>query len=410
MAVSTAVVISLLVACGGSRATSVARPTSRPTPSPPPATSAPSPEAGTATPAPSEAGGFASAALPPPLEALSSAGSAALYRINGRELASLPDASLYSVASPLGSRLLLEHLGAAGVDELAALSADGSIQDVANVNPEQFRDAIGSPDGAELAWMLGGPAGCGSGTAAGGITEVHVSRVAPGSGSQADRLSPLRGGVPWSFMGWTREGIVLREGALPCGASNGPSVSSASADLLDPTTGTVTSIAPRLGAGCALQAFSQTGTMVCSPPSSLEGSSLAPAAVLLRMVSPDGGWHDLAVGTLAAGCSGAQFGDIRVSDDGDYASLSRWCFSGTGARVTLWIVDTATLNLTEVSTTANLQVAGWLPGSDNLLAVAFARWQGTLAPSVTGTYVISDSGAASKIMPALLVAAGVTHP
>jgi hypothetical protein len=82
----------------------------------------------------------------------------------------------------------------------------------------------------------------------------------------------------------------------------------------------------------------------------------------------------------------------------------------TGEKITLWIVDTQTLSLTEVATPANLQAAGWLPGSDTLLAVAHARWQGTLAPSVSGTYTVTAAGTATRITPAVLIAASVAHP
>ena len=347
----------------------------------------------------------------PPLEAVDSGGAAALYGISGAELASLPSADLYTVASPLGGSLLAEHSGSGGVDELAAIGADGTVGELATVGPDQFRDAIGSPDGGEWAWMVDGPTGCGPTSAAGGATDVYVSSVARGAGTKVALLDPLSGDVPWSFFRWTAAGIVLREGPLPCGASDGPSFNDAATDLLDPSTGAVTSLGSRLGPGCALQDAAESGTMICAPPSTLEGTTLTASSLLLRVVGPDGSRHDLQVGTLGAGCADAEFGDVSVSGDGRYASLSRWCMSGTtGEKITLWIVDTQTLSLTEVATPANLQAADWLPGSDTLLAVAHARWQGTLAPSVSGTYTVTAAGTATRITPAVLIAASVAHP
>src|ERR1019366_978418 len=120
----------------------------------------------------------------PPLEAVDSSGAAALYGIGGAELASLPSADLYTVASPLGGSLLAEHSGSGGVDELAAIGADGTGGELATVDPDQFRDAIGSPDGGQWAWMVDGPTGCGPTSAAGGATDVYVSGVARGAGTQ----------------------------------------------------------------------------------------------------------------------------------------------------------------------------------------------------------------------------------
>jgi hypothetical protein len=353
--------------------------------------------------------------LPPPaaiapLLASSSTGpfTQTLYSASGVRTATLPAKDPYQVVSPLGNRLLAEHTtaidsqGFYGIDALDAISATGSVSKLETIaNPDDFIDAIGSETGNQWAWMLKGPVGGCAGTPPPPTdTDVYISST-PGQATLLAKLPPLKpNGVGWTFLRWTAAGIVLSEGSPP-GCYEGPPINTNPTDLLNPTTGTVTSLAPKLGTGdCILQDIADDGTMACIPYA-LVSNDAAPAAsaTVLRIVFPDGTEHNVTAAPFLAGCDvseAVEFGGVLLSAGPEFVTLDRWCSAPhNGNEVTdMWIIDVETLDSVKLSVTG-LGATGWLAGTTTLIATGDLL-EGS-DQNTSGTYVVGPDGTAAKL-------------
>ncbi len=357
------------------------------------------------TPAPSSIATPAPVPVPlPPLEGTDSAGNTILYNASGMATATLAAGSPDSVVSPLGNRLLAERSNAAhAVDALDAISADGSTQQLETIgDPAGFIDAIGARDGRAWAWMMKGTTnGCAGQRPPAATTNVYVASR-PGSEALIAQLAPLSNGAQWMFYQWTAAGIVLTEGG-PTGCSNGPRINTDPTDLLNPSTGSVTPLASRLGTGCVLQDMADNGTVVCTTLNYFKSQSpIAASATLLRIVSPSGRSEEVTAAQFLQGCSSPMgspapaFGDMSISGDGRYVSVTQWCNGQQTVQATTWVIDAQTLAVTQVSV-AGIGAVEWLPGEDTLIATVANTNYGAPPPSGDGTYAVSPHGQATEL-------------
>jgi hypothetical protein len=331
-----------------------------------------------------------------------------LYSTAGVPTATLPAKAPYQIVSPLGDRLLaeqtttLDNQGFYGIDALDAISATGSVSKLETItDPNDFIDAIGSETGTQWAWMLKGPVGGCAGTPPPPTdTYVYVSST-PGQASLVAKLPPLKpNGVAWTFLRWTAAGIVLSEGSPP-GCYEGPPINTNPTDLLNPSTGTVTPLAPKLGTGdCILQDIADDGTMACIPYA-LVSDYAAPAAsaTVLRIVFPDGTEHDVTATPFLQGCDVSrpiEFGGVLLSAGPEFVTLDRWCAAPrSGNEVAdVWIIDVETLDSVKVSVTG-LGATGWLPGTTTLIATGDLL-EGS-DQNTEGTYTVDAGGTATKL-------------
>jgi hypothetical protein len=351
--------------------------------------------------------------LPPPassapLLAYNSTGAQTLYSASGVPTATLPAKAPYQIVSPLGDRLLAEHTtpvnssGFYDIDALDAIAASGSVSKLETITDSaDFIDAIGSEDGTQWAWMLKGPAsGCAGLAPPPTDTDVYIGST-PGQSKLLAQLPPLKPqGVGWTFLRWTAAGIVLSEGGPP-GCYEGPPINPNATDLLNPTTGTVTPLASKLGPGnCILQDIADDGTMVCLPSSLvIEDKSPSASATALRIVFPDGTERNITAAPFLQGCDVSepvQFGGVLLSPGPELVTLDRWCAAPHTGNETIdvWIIDIETLDSVEVSVTG-LAATGWLPGTTTLIATGD---NDEFGPANTpGTYVVGADGIATKL-------------
>lgn len=348
----------------------------------------------------------------PPLEGTDAAGNTILYNASGIATATLAAGSPDSVVSPLGNRLLAERSNAAhAVDALDAISADGSMQQLETIgDPANFIDAIGARDGRAWAWMMKGTTnGCAGQPPPPATTNVYVASK-PGSEALIAQLAPLNGGAgrQWMFYQWTAAGIVLTEGGPP-GCYNGPRINTDPTDLLNPSTGSVTPLTSQLGTGCVLQDMADNGTVVCAPSSDLASQSpIAASATLLRIVSRSGRSQEVTAAQFLQVCSSPMgspyYGDMSISGDGRYVSVTQWCSEPQTVLATTWVIDAQTLAVTRVSV-AGIGAREWLPGEHTLIATVEntnygqpPSGCGTGGPvACSGTYAVSPDGQATEL-------------
>ncbi len=341
--------------------------------------------------------------IPPLVGVASNSNAESLYSAAGARTAAFPDND--NPVSPLGDRLLAEQQtsldgnGGYGVDALVAITSTGAISNLETIaDPKDFIDAIGSEDGTEWAWMMKGPvSGC-AGNSPETETDVYIGS-APGQSKLIATLPVLKPlGLGWTFHRWTAAGIVLSEGGPP-GCYEGPQINPNHTDLLNPTTGTVTPLAPELGSGdCLLQDMADDGTVACIP-SALVAPEHAPAlsATVLRIVLPGGAERNVVAAPFLKGCatsSDVLFGNVLLSAGPELVSLTRWCAqNGEDTLVDTWIIDIETLNSVKVSVT-EIGATGWLPGTTTLIATGDL---GVGSPNTLGTYAVAADGAATQL-------------
>ncbi len=350
--------------------------------------------------------------------------------IDGKLVGSLDDNAIY-FESPLASGLLAAHHQSGGnwdVDALDYVTSDGNVERVATVKPGEFRDAIGNPSAMQFAWLVGGDqSGCGGQPSNAG-TDVFLG-TKPGEANLVAHLPSLTDHVQWTFFQWTGAGIVLREGTPP-GCGMGPRVNLSATDLLNPATGSVTSLAPKLGANCPLQSMADNGEMVCYL---IDRSTATPAPVTnataaLRLIAPGGTATTMTVGQLggALPCDGGPMtGDVAMSADGRYVTFNQVCYpTADGApstgRLAIYSIAThaavtvaapampQTVSIGQypntttkvVSAPAVYSVAAWLPDG-HLIAVADADTSRTVA--------INPDGSSTTIVNADIDFASVFH-
>lgn len=350
----------------------------------------------------------------PPLLAFRSTlnSGATLYSPTGARTGSLPINTPYFVVSPLGNRLLAEHRNGGGaVDSLYAMTATGATSKLETIsNPADFIDAIGSGDGNQWAWMLKGTVNSCAQPPPSATTSLYIGS-APGASTLVAKLPPLKGELGWTFYQWTAAGIVLDEGGRP-GCYEGPRINVDHTDLLNPTTGALTPLGPRLGSGdCILQAIANDGTIACVPSAVLSPSKApAPSATVLRIVFSDGAQHSITAAEFLRGCDVSQlvlFGNVSLSPGPDFVSLTRWCSPPHHSSIIdTWIIDIGTLNGVKVSV-SGLGATGWLPGTATLIATGDQVAIGTQA--TTGTYTVAADGTATKLTNADVASASLAH-
>jgi hypothetical protein len=350
----------------------------------------------------------------PPLLAFDENSGETLYSPTGARTGTLPTNSPYTVISPLGDRLLAEHSNGGGaVDSLYAMTATGATSKLESIaNSADFIDAIGSGDGSRWAWMLKGTVnGCAQPPPS-ATTYLYIGS-APGASRLVAKLPPLKGQLGWTFYQWTAAGIVLDEGGRP-GCYQGPRINVDHTDLLNPATGALTSLGPRLGSGdCILQDIADDGTIACIPSALLVPSQApAPSATVLRIVFFDGTQHNLAAAAFLRGCDVAYpvfFGNVALSSGPDFVSLTRWCAPPHDRNATLidtWIIDVGTLDGVKVSV-SGLGATGWVPGTSTLIATGDQLIGG--AQNTTGTYTVAADGTATKLTNADVASASLAH-
>jgi hypothetical protein len=376
-----------------------------------------------ATPSPSATPISATPTLPvipppppiPPLLAFNSTlnSGETLYSSTGARTGSLPTNTPYNVVSPLGDRLLAEHRNGGGaVDSLYAMTATGATSKLETIsNPADFIDAIGSGDGTRWAWMLKGTVnGCVQPPPS-ATTYLYIGST-PGASTLVAKLPPLKGQLGWTFYQWTAAGIVLDEGGRP-GCYEGPRINVDHTDLLNPATGALTPLGPRLGTGdCILQDIADDGTVACVPNAVLVPSQApAPSATVLRIVFYDGTQHNVTAAEFLRGCDVAHpvyFGNVSLSSGPDFVSLTRWCsppHDSSTMLIDTWIIDIGTLEGVKVSV-SGLGATGWLPGTATLIATGdqLVGAQGT-----AGTYAVAADGTAAKLISADVSSASLAH-
>jgi hypothetical protein len=394
--------VAVLAACGSATVTSHV--TARATPSPS-ATSMPATPTLVSPPAPPI----------PPLLAFSSTTNSGetLYSSTGARTGTLPSNTPYSVVSPLGDRLLAEHRNGSGdVDSLYAMTATGATSKLETIpDAASFIDAIGSGDGTRWAWMLKGTVnGCAQPPPS-ATTYLYIGST-PGASTLVAKLPPLKGQLGWTFYQWTAAGIVLDEGGRP-GCYEGPRINVDHTDLLNPATGALTPLGPRLGSGdCILQDIADDGTIACLSSAVLIPSKApAPSATVLRIVFSNGVEHNLTAAEFLQGCDVTHpvlFGNVSLSSVSDYVSLTRWCSPPHDSSTTLidtWVIDVGTLNGVKVSV-SGLGATGWLPGTATLVATGD---QVAGAQDTSGTYTVAADGAAMKLTTADVTSACLAH-
>jgi hypothetical protein len=381
----------LATACGSATGTShtTARPTARPTPSPSPRP------------------------IPPLLAFNSTLNSGeTLYSSTGARTGTLPNNTPYLVVSPLGDRLLAEHRTARGaIDSLYSMTATGATSKLETIsNPADFIDAIGSGDGTQWAWMLKGTVNGCTRPPPSATTYLYIGST-PGASRLVAKLPPLKGQLGWTFYQWTAAGIVLDEGGRP-GCYQGPRINVDQTDMLNPATGALTPLGPRLGSGdCILQDIADDGTVACVPNAVLTPSQApAASATVLRIVFSDGTQHNVTAAEFLRGCDVSQlvfFGNVSLSPGSDYVSLTRWCAPPHHSSIIdTWIIDIGTLNRVKVSV-SDLGAAGWLPGTATLIATG--EQLGSLGLNTTGTYTVAADGTATKLTNADVFSASLAH-
>lgn len=361
----------------------------------------------------------ATSATPPPIPPLlafnpTPNSGETLYSATGARTGALPPNAPYNVLSPLGDRLLAEHLnGGGGVDSLVAMTASGATSKLEAIsNPADFIDAIGSGDGTKWAWMLKGTVkGCTQPTPS-ATTDLYIGST-PGAGTLVARLPPLAGHLGWTFYQWTAAGIVLDEGGRP-GCYQGPRINVDRTDLLNPATSALTPLDPKLGTGqCILQDIADDGTIACMPRAIVIPSKApAPPATVLRIVFSDGAQHDIPAAAFLRGCDVSrpvEWGNVSLSSGPELVSLSRWCSAPHDNVTTLidtWIIDIGTLNVVKVSV-SGLGPTGWLPGTATLVATGNSLGIG--GQSSAGTYTVTADGTATKLINADIMSACLAH-
>jgi hypothetical protein len=337
-----------------------------------------------------------------------------LYSSTGARTGSLPTNTPYSVVSPLGDRLLAEHRNGGGaVDSLYAMTATGATSKLEIIsNPADFIDAIGSGDGTRWAWMLKGTVnGCAQPPPS-ATTYLYIGST-PGASTLVAKLPPLKGQLGWTFYQWTAAGIVLDEGGRP-GCYEGPRINVDHTDLLNPTTGALTPLGPRLGSGdCILQDIADNGTVACVPSAVLTPSKApAPSATVLRIVFSDGSQHNVTAAEFLPGCDVSHpvfFGNVSLSPGPDFVSLTRWCSLPHDSSTTLidtWIIEVGTLNGVKISV-SDLGAMGWFPGTATLVATGDQLGPGQQTTS--GTYTVAADGTATKLTTADITSASFAH-
>jgi hypothetical protein len=235
----------------------------------------------------------------------------------------------------------------------------------------------------------------------------------PGASRLVAKLPPLRGQLGWTFYQWTAAGIVLDEGGRP-GCYQGPRINVDHTDLLNPTTGALTPLGPRLGSSdCILQDIADDGAIACIPRAVLVPfKAPAPTTTVLRIVFFDGTQHNLTAAAFLRGCDVAHpvfFGNVSLSSGPDFVSLTRWCSPPNNIStliVDTWIIDVGTLEGVEVSV-SGLGATAWLPGTSTLIATGDQLGIG--ARGTTGTYAIAADGTATKPMNADVASASLAH-
>jgi hypothetical protein len=337
-----------------------------------------------------------------------------LYSYTGARTGALPPNSPYNVISPLGDRLLAEHLnGGGGVDSLVAMTASGATSKLEAIsNPADFIDAIGSGDGTRWAWMLKGTVNGCTQPPPSATTDLYIGST-PGTSKLVARLPPLTGHLGWTFYQWTAAGIVLDEGGRP-GCYEGPRINVDRTDLLNPATGALTPLDPKLGTGdCILQDIADDGTIACMPRAIVVPSKApAPPATVVRIVFFDGTQRDIPAAAFLRGCDVSrpvEFGNVSLSSGPELVSLSRWCSVPHDNVTTLidnWIIDIETLNGVKVSV-SGLGATGWLPGTTTL--VATGNPLGIGGQSSAGTYTVTADGTATKLTNADILSACLAH-
>jgi hypothetical protein len=352
----------------------------------------------------------------PPLLAFNSTlnSGGTLYSSTGVLTGSLPANSPYLVVSPLGGRLLAEHQTShGGVDSLYAMTATGATTKLETIsNPADFIDAIGSADGTRWAWMLKGTVNSCAPPPPSATTYLYIGST-PGASRLVAKLPPLKGQLGWTFYQWTAAGIVLDEGGRP-GCYQGPRINVDHTDLLNPTTGALTPLGPRLGTGnCILQDIADDGTIACIPTAVLVPSQApAPSATVLRIVFFDGTQHNLTAAAFLRGCDTSHpvfFGNVSLSSGPDFVSVTRWCSQPHNSSNTLidtWIIDVGTLEGVKVSV-SGLGATAWLPGTATLIATGDQLIFG--AQGTTGTYSVAADGTATQLINADVSPASLAH-
>jgi hypothetical protein len=318
------------------------------------------------------------------------------------------------VVSPLGDRLLAEHRnGGGGVDSLVAMTATGATSKLETIaNPADFIDAIGSGDGTRWAWMLKGTVNGCTQPPPSATTDLYISST-PGASTIVAKLPPLAGQLGWTFYQWTAAGIVLDEGGRP-GCYQGPRINVDHTDLLNPTTGALTKLAPKLGTGdCILQDIADDGTIACMPSAVvIESKTPAPTATVLRIVFYDGVQHNVTAAAFLQDCDVSRpvlFGNVSLSSGPDFVSVTRWCsppHDSTAMLIDTWIIDVGTLQGVKVSV-SGLGATGWLPGTATLVATGDQLSFG--GQNTTGTYAVAADGTATKLTNADIVSACLAH-
>jgi hypothetical protein len=351
---------------------------------------------------------------------VSGSGPPSLYSATGMRTFTFPTNSPYQVISPLGTRLLVEHQVTSGmylqVDALDAMTSTGAISKLETItDSSDFIDAIGSPDGTKWAWMLKGPVnGCGGNPPPPTDTFVYISST-PGQATLLAKLPPLKpNGLGWTFYQWTDAGIVLDEGGRP-GCYEGPRINEDATDLLNPATGTVTALTPKLGTGdCILQDIANDGTVACIPSAvAVQEHAPTASATVLRIVLPTGTQKNITAAQFLQGCgtsSPVLFGDVEITGAADFVSLTRLCaapHSDTSSLLDTWIIDVATLNDVKVSVTG-LDATGWFPGTSTLIATGNLENYGD-GPYSAGTYAVAADGSATELTTADLGTVSFAH-
>ncbi len=348
------------------------------------------------------------APLPPPppvgplVSVTSDNNTRSFYSAAGKLTFVVPANFPYDVISPLGGDLLGEKTDPhGGVSALVAITATGAVTPLETIaKPADFIDAMGSAATHTWAWILRGTGGgCGGEPPPATTCDVYVSST-PGKGTKIATLPPIRAGVQSQFYRWTAAGIVLTQGGPP-GCASGPRFNADLTALLNPTTGALTELDPKLGSDhCILQDFADDGTIACMPM--VTGPSPpGPSTVVLRIVFPDGTVHNVKAAPFLPGCvasGGSAYGDVSLDSGSDLVAVTRYCDgphilgSPYNQLIDTWIVDTETLNMAKVNV-SELDAIGWIPGTSTLIEAGTQN----IFPDVYATYAVAPNGVATKL-------------
>jgi hypothetical protein len=278
-----------------------------------------------------------------------------------------------TISGTLGARLIGTDGrvgGSSGRLSIVAVSSDGTLTTLEK-NVAGSPSVIGRDDGQAWAWAVqtNSPT-CGSSTRA--AFDIFTD---DGNGATKVGSASFGAGVTRvSLVAWTAAGIVA-QGDNACGGPADPSTLTISpAILIDPTTGTATDLASRIGADCNFEDIVDDGTIACSVGGSAPG---------IRVIAPDGTQTNHSVpGLTSRRCLN---GGVALSPDASFAAVSILC--PTPSSVRLVLLDVASGHVVTVTGASDLAPTLWTPDG-TLIATEFG---------VDKTYAVATSGTATLI-------------